>query len=111
MATHLLKLIIDTPLPLAFRKIIPTLHEAASPGPEREPPSPPRWSNAVWSLSERYRALSGAGTAVLEVGVHKRQSGCRQGNVNNSFVVLVLSSFTAPLVLIEANILPIEQKG
>lgn len=74
--------IIDSLVLSACRKVFPTLYEAAPPGPQREPPSSPRRQNAVRTLPQRRRPLSRAGAAVLEDGVHTRQSGCRQGNVD-----------------------------
>lgn len=82
-------LVINYCLLPAFREVIPTMHEAAPPVSEREPPSPPWWPYAVWPLPQRYRPLSGAGSAVLEVGVCKGQSGCRQGNVGNINTVIL----------------------
>lgn len=69
--------------PSAFREIVPTVHEAAAPEPEGKPPSPPRWPHAVRPLPQRHRPVFGASSAVLEVGVHKGQSGHRQGIVGN----------------------------
>lgn len=77
--------------PSAFREVIPAVHEAAAPEPEGKPPSPPRWSHAVRPLPQRHRPVSGASSAVLEVGVHKGQSGCRQGIVG-SFSAMVYFS-------------------
>lgn len=70
-------------LHLAFRKVLPALHEAAPPGAQREPPSPTWRTHAVRALPQRNRHLSGTGAAVLEVRVHTGQSGCGQGNFNN----------------------------
>lgn len=75
--------VINRCLSPALRKVFPTLYEAAPPVPQREPPPPPWWPYAVRPLPQRDWPLSGAIAAVLEVRVHKRQSGCRQGNVDN----------------------------
>lgn len=69
----------------AFREILPALHEAAAPEPEREPPPPPRRPHAVRALPQRDRPLSGAGAAVLEIRVCERKSGRRQGNIAGHF--------------------------
>lgn len=75
-------------LPPAFWKVVPALHEAAPPGPQREPPPPPRRSHAVRPLPQRCRPLPGASAAVLEVRVHKRQSGFGQGNADHMNAIL-----------------------
>lgn len=79
-------LLISCCLPAAFNKIVPALYETAPPKPQREPPPPPWWAYAVWPLPQRYWPLIGAGAAVLEVRVHKRQSGRRQGNVDKLII-------------------------
>lgn len=93
LVVHICMLIINCCLPPACRKVIPTLYEAAPPDPQRGPPSPTRWSHAVRPLPQRYRPLAGASTAVLEVGVHKRQSGFRQGNADNMNAIIYFFTF------------------
>lgn len=72
----------------AFRKILPALHEAAAPEPQREPPPPPRRPHAVRAVPQRDRPVSGAGAAVLEIRVRQRKSGCRQGNIDAAWIVI-----------------------
>lgn len=77
-------------LTLAFREVLPAVHAAAPSVLKREPPPPSRWPYAVRPLPQRNRPHAGAGDAVLEVGVRKRQSGCRQGKDDNINALIFL---------------------
>lgn len=70
-------------LPPAVGEVLPTVHEAAAPVPEGEPPPAPRGTHAVRPLPQRHRPHPRPGPAVLEDGVHQGQGGHGQGNVTH----------------------------